>query len=274
MTTTTTTSTSTTTSGIITSEIFTARQSVTTLSIESILDKISFGKFTTKSPQIREPLSTTTTAEIMNANLAFSNSTTTDANITFSATNLIVTTSTIQPELKIVSQIQTQAYETKILKIDFDYINIKYNTINAYLSNNITQTLDLKIINKTDIYKGIQKGAVYLHPNTGLILDMDEKNADMFCLTSKSESMACDDGWTVSFWLKVYSEAYFDKTIMRVDVENGWKFFILQVSNHDLKVQFLFERKLWMISNEISWMSEWSLITLTWTEFDGLTVLG
>lgn len=128
---------------------------------------------------------------------------------------------------------------------------------------------------------------------------MDEHSNDL-CLTSsfklfkypttaineaKINEMAnldCSKGWTVSFWIKVSNLAFFDKTILKTDnlnefsttnrINKNSKFFILKLSSFDIKTQFLYKKKLWTINQSIVWNSEWTMISLTWNEFEGLNL--
>ena len=57
-----------------------------------------------------------------------------------------------------------------------------------------------------------------------------------------------------------------------MDNREDGKFFALKVSRHKIRIQFLYKSKLWSVEQEIIWLSEWSMLTVTWTEFEGLTV--
>src|SRR5437868_4557279 len=52
----------------------------------------------------------------------------------------------------------------------------------------------------------------------------------------------------------------------------GSKFFILKLSNFDMKVQFLYRRKLWTVLQNVIWKSEWTMLTFSWSEFEGITI--
>lgn len=70
----------------------------------------------------------------------------------------------------------------------------------------------------------------------------------------------------------------FDKTLLKIDnmfeprVADNSKFFTLRLSSFEIRVEFLYKRKFWSIQQAIVWKSEWTMITLTWQEFDGLSV--
>ena len=145
----------------------------------------------------------------------------------------------------------------------------------------------MRILNRTDVFKGIKNGAVYLHSKTGFILSLSQRDESDFCLTSNvnlnrdvqynsrintaasilsndiKADVSCAHGWTVSFWIKVSNLNLFDKTILKVDnlinnrIDEFAKFFVLKLSNFDMKLQFLFRRKLWTINQNLIWKSEW-----------------
>lgn len=144
--------------------------------------------------------------------------------------------------------------------------------------------------------KGIRNGAVYLHSKTGFILNLKENSHD-FCLTSSFLNLShrnnltkinqlaksdCSNGWSVFFWIKISNLIFFDKTILKVDnlndhsnsnrLNKNSKYFVLKLSNSDVKIQFLFKRKLWTINQNVLWKSEWTMFSLMWTEFEGLTL--
>ena len=182
------------------------------------------------------------------------------------------------------------------LLINFDHIDLKANTLEV-LTSDKSLIFYMKIMNRTDIFKGIKNGAAYLHAKTNFVLNLNERASDL-CLTSSlgktnnknrlnklnsnlnelKYDMSCGNGWTVSFWIKVSNLNLFDKTIVKVDnlvnnrIDDYSKFFILKLSNFDLKIQFLFKRKLWTVNQNIIWKSEWTMITLTWSEFEGITI--
>ena len=60
--------------------------------------------------------------------------------------------------------------------------------------------------------------------------------------------------------------------IQQVDNRVDGKFLAIKVSNHNIRIQFLYKSKLWSIEQEVLWQSEWSMFTLTWAEFEGLAV--
>jgi hypothetical protein len=189
-------------------------------------------------------------------------------------------------------------YERKIdhILISFDQIDLNTNTIPVTSSEKDT-SFKMKIVNRTDIFKGIKNGAVYLHSKTNFVLSLEQHDID-FCLTSslsklikfsrsarenkKSHAivtdLTCSNGWTVSFWVKVSSLNLFDKTILKVDnlinqhIDDNSKFFVLKLSNFDIKIQFLYKRKLWTVSQNLIWKSEWTMLTFTWSEFEGITI--
>jgi len=55
-------------------------------------------------------------------------------------------------------------------------------------------------------------------------------------------------------------------------IDDFSKFFVLKLSNFDIKIQFLYKKKLWTVNQNIMWKSEWTMLTLTWSEFEGITV--
>jgi hypothetical protein len=201
-----------------------------------------------------------------------------------------------------LKQIHDNVKNTSLEKIDtllinFDHIDLKSNTLEVSTSNKNT-FFAMKITNRTDIFKGVKNGAVYLHSKTSFSLNLNEYASD-FCLTSsffkpnlfKSKNKklkktiiqqiydsTCDNGWTVSFWIKVTNLNLFDKTILKVDnlinnqIDDFSKFFVLKLSNFDIKIQFLYKKKLWTVNQNIMWKSEWTMLTLTWSEFEGITV--
>jgi hypothetical protein len=201
-----------------------------------------------------------------------------------------------------LKQIHDNVKNTSLEKIDtllinFDHIDLKSNTMEVSTSNKNT-FFAMKITNRTDIFKGVKNGAVYLHSKTSFSLNLNEYASD-FCLTSsffkpnlfKSKNKklkktiiqqiydsTCDNGWTVSFWIKVTNLNLFDKTILKVDnlinnqIDDFSKFFVLKLSNFDIKIQFLYKKKLWTVNQNIMWKSEWTMLTLTWSEFEGITV--
>jgi hypothetical protein len=162
------------------------------------------------------------------------------------------------------------------LLIDFDNIDRKRNTIQVKSSLNNTQ-FAMRIFNRTDVFKGVRNGAIYLHSKTNFMLNLNQHSSD-FCLTSQRLNSACSNGWTVSFWIKISNLNLFDKTILKVDnlntnrVDFNSKFFLIKLTNFDLRVQFLYKRKLWTIVQNVLWKSEWTLLTLTWSEYDGITL--
>lgn len=166
---------------------------------------------------------------------------------------------------------------TKIdhLLINFDYIDVRKNQIEV-LTSDKNVIFYARILNRTDVFKGIKNGAIYLHSKTSIYLNLNNHSADL-CLTSLTEP-ACSHGWTVSFWVKVSYLTLFDKTLLKVDnfqdnrVDDGSKFFLLRLSSFDMKVEFLYKRKLWSISQSIMWKSEWTMLTFTWSEFEGISV--
>jgi hypothetical protein len=97
-----------------------------------------------------------------------------------------------------------------------------------------------------------------------------------------SNNDSCDQGWTVSFWIKVSNLNLFDKTIIRVDTfsnkplkqynTNSMKYLIIRISNFDIRTQFLYKKKLWTLTQNVIWKSEWSQLSITWHEFEGITV--
>ena len=186
------------------------------------------------------------------------------------------------------------------LSISFDHINVRNNTLKAIsLLNNLT--FDVNIINRTDIFKGVRNGAVYLHSKTYFTLNLHD-HIDNFCITStnsknklkrlKHQNLktfeqinindSCEQGWTISFWIKVSNLNLFDKTIIRVDTFsnrplkqynlNLMKYLIIRISNFDIRSQFLYKKKLWTLTQNVIWKSEWSQLTFTWHEFEGLTI--
>ena len=202
----------------------------------------------------------------------------------------------------LLKQIHDNVRNSSLQKIDhllisFDHIDLKTNTMEVSTSNRDTN-FAMKIINRTDIFKGVKNGAVYLHSKTSFSLNLNEYTSD-FCLTSsinkpsiyrsKNKKLkmpiiqqihdsTCDKGWTISLWIKVSNLNLFDKTILKVDnlinnqIEDSSKFFVLKLSNFDIKIQFLFKKKLWTVNQNIVWKSEWTMLTLTWGEFEGITV--
>ena len=107
--------------------------------------------------------------------------------------------------------------ELNSVHVNFDYVNIAMNSLEVATSREDVK-FQMEIVNRTDIFKGIQNGAVYLHAKTGFMLDLAE-HANDFCLTSRvSEGvdLSCSKGWSVSFWFKIFSRVYFDKTILQV----------------------------------------------------------
>ena len=192
------------------------------------------------------------------------------------------------------------ARKIEYLRVSFDHIDSKTNTFEVGTSRK-NLFFSMKINNRTDIFKGVQNGAVYLHSKTSFVLNLNEYALDM-CLTSspnklhstarsknkkhKSSSsnsqpkfdVSCENGWTVSFWIKVSNLNLFDKTILKVDnivdnqIEDFSKFFVLKLSNFDIKIQFLYKKKLWTVNQNLAWKSEWTMLTLTWSEFEGITV--
>ena len=201
-----------------------------------------------------------------------------------------------------LKQIHDNVKNNSLKKIDhllvsFDYIDLKTNTMEVSTSNRDTN-FEMKIMNRTDIFKGVKNGAVYLHSKTSFTLNLNEYASD-FCLTSSFNNpntfrpknkkiklpliqqvhdYTCDRGWTISLWVKVTNLNLFDKTILKVDnlinnqIADFSKFFVLKLSNFDIKVQFLYKKKLWTVSQNIIWKSEWTMVTLTWSEFEGITV--
>lgn len=77
---------------------------------------------------------------------------------------------------------------------------------------------------------------------------------------------------------KVSYLSLFDKTLLKIDnlheqhVSDNSKFFVLRLSSFEMRIEFLYRRKFWSIQQSIVWKSEWTMITLTWQEFDGLSV--
>lgn len=70
----------------------------------------------------------------------------------------------------------------------------------------------------------------------------------------------------------------FDKTLLKVDnfydqqIADHSKFFTLRLSSFEIKIEFLYKRKLWSIQQSVVWKSEWTMLTLTWQEFEGLSL--
>lgn len=90
------------------------------------------------------------------------------------------------------------------LLLNFDYIDLRKNQIEV-LTSNTQAILYAKIVNRTDIFKGVSGGAIYLHSKTSLYLNLNNHSSHL-CLTSLAEvghDVACANGWTVSFWIKV-----------------------------------------------------------------------
>ena len=186
------------------------------------------------------------------------------------------------------------------LSINFDHINVRNNT-SKVLSSLSDLTFDLNIVNRTDIFKGVRNGAIYLHSKTYFTLNLNE-HIENFCITSVNaknklmqfrkqnikiiepniNSDACEQGWTISFWIKVSNLNLFDKTIIRVDTfsnrplkqynSNIMKYLIIRISNFDIRAQFLYKKKLWTLTQNVIWKSEWSQLSITWHEFEGITV--
>lgn len=194
------------------------------------------------------------------------------------------------------------------LLFNFDYIDLKKNQIEV-LTSDTQAILYAQIVNRTDIFKGINGGAIYLHAKTSLYLNLDNYS-NFLCLTGSNEAnidSLCSNGWTVSFWIKVNTSlkkyrlsnhidlwnenfgnffnsnkvsylSLFDKTLLKIDnmfeprVVDNSKFFTLRLSSFEIRVEFLYKRKFWSIQQSIVWKSEWTMITLTWQEFDGLSV--
>ena len=50
------------------------------------------------------------------------------------------------------------------------------------------------------------------------------------------------------------------------------KYLIIRISNFDIRSQFLYKKKLWTLTQNVIWKSEWSQLTFTWHEFEGLTI--
>lgn len=183
--------------------------------------------------------------------------------------------STIEPRIINKEEIIQKLDSFTIL---FDHINLKNNTIDIMTSPPSNQ-LHLNILNATEIFKGIRNGAVYLHSKTALSLNL-WSHSESLCLTSSlKDPLICEKGWTISFWLKVSSVNLFDKTIIKFDSfgkrrnpNDTVKYFMVKISNYDIIIQFLNNKKLWAIDQSIVWKSEWSLVTISWHQFDGLMV--
>lgn len=89
------------------------------------------------------------------------------------------------------------------LLFNFDYIDLKKNQIEV-LTSDTQAILYAQIINRTDIFKGINGGAIYLHAKTSLYLNLEDYSNSL-CLTGSNEpniESICSNGWTVSFWIK------------------------------------------------------------------------
>ena len=174
------------------------------------------------------------------------------------------------------SLVQHKRKQINTLLITFDFINIVDNTLKVQTSEE-TVNFNIKVYNKTDIFKGIKNGAVYLHSKTNFNLDLKENKND-FCITSEiskefnKTDIACSNGWTISFWIKIFNKINFDKTIIQIDNASNNKFISFRLSNNRIKIQNLFNQKLWEINQNFSWKSEWTMFTLSWTEFEGLTI--
>lgn len=304
-TTTTTPSTTTTTEAVTTTSATTLS---TTLSIESILNKISLGNFiehttksrlqsititvatsttSTKTTTMTPVTTTTATSEsIIDLFKSDLNSTVIEAKTNNSQLESVTTTTaTISKAYKtndtpilLVSEPSNELLQSEpqinSLHINFDNINIAMNSIEVESSQKDVK-FQMDIVNRTDIFKGIREGAVFLHPNTGFLLNLAE-HANDFCLSSRAieggVDEACARGWSVSFWFKIFNRVLFDKTMVQVDNREAGKIFAIKVSSHRIRIQFLYESKLWSVEKELVWLSEWSMLTVTWTEFEGLTV--
>ena len=68
------------------------------------------------------------------------------------------------------------------LLMSFDHIDSKSNTLEV-TSSKKDVFFSMKIANRTDIFKGVKNGAVYLHSKTSFTLNLNEYSSD-FCLTS------------------------------------------------------------------------------------------
>lgn len=259
--TTTTTTTSTTTSTTIilpqtetvTFTLIPTETTTTKSKIQQHLDKILKQNSLLKSNTIK---STTTTTSTTNPTIPAS----TQSNLLLNSTTLSIK-------------------QTKLnhLLITFDNIDTRKNTIEVFTPNR-GSNLNLKILNRTDIFKGIKSGAVYLHSKTSFILNLMDKSSD-FCLTSLAErDLTCSNGWSVNFWIKISYLNLFDKTLLKVDnfvnnkIDHLSKYFLLRVSSYEIKIEFLYKRKLWSVNQNVIWKSEWSMLSFTWSEFDGITV--
>ncbi|RNA07694.1 hypothetical protein BpHYR1_014416 [Brachionus plicatilis] len=166
------------------------------------------------------------------------------------------------------------------LFINFDSIDIVENRVEVLTSGRLKYWA--KIENKTDILRGIRNGAIYLHSKTSLSLDLMEQSQDL-CVTSLKDArdkfdQSCVNGWTVSFWFKVSYLNLFDKTILKVDnfidnkVTDFSKYLLIKISNWEVRVEFLYRRKFWSIAQKFVWRPEWTMLSMTWSEFEGLSV--
>lgn len=98
----------------------------------------------------------------------------------------------------------TSSSKIQHLLFNFDYIDPKKNHIEV-LTSDTQSILYARIINRTDIFKGVNGGAIYLHSKTSLYLNLNNHSSHL-CLTSLTDSLidpVCANGWTISFWIKV-----------------------------------------------------------------------
>lgn len=151
----------------------------TTLSIESILDQISFGS-TISNNQIN-----LNKKKVSENHLKQTTALTTLRPSTTSTPTTTTTTLKPKPPVTISSHLQTvKPININKLLITFDFINIIDNTLTVKTSNE-SVNFNMKIFNKTDIFKGIKNGAIHLHRKANFNLDLKRNKKD-FCLTSQS----------------------------------------------------------------------------------------
>ncbi|CAF0891184.1 unnamed protein product [Brachionus calyciflorus] len=157
--------------------------------------------------------------------------TTSTTDTTTTTTKTTTTTTTIPTTTTTILNKKQEVKDKKLenLFINFDTINLVQNTIEVRTSSIENLTIWSKLENKTDIFRGIRNGALYLHSRT----------MDNF-LDGKIDHLS--------------------------------KYLLIKVSSWDLRVDFLYRRKYWVFNQAYVWKPEWNMMTVTWSEFEGLNI--